>query len=100
MSLTLEKLHRLRGKGFNTLYSDHKAKWEEMVASAKNYAKTFIVQGERVRPGDVSDILQNAIRVDPDFENFVKTKRLLQKYWVAFFSDYILDQVYPSQPIN
>jgi hypothetical protein len=71
-----------------------------MVDNAKDYAKTFIIQGERIRPGDVSDVLQNAIRVDPDFENHVKTKGLLQKYWVAYFADYILDQVYPPQPIN
>jgi hypothetical protein len=100
MSLTLERLHRLRGKGFDGLYSDHDTKWMEMVASAKDYAKTFIGQNEKIRPGDVSEILQNAIKVDPDFEAFVKAKGLQQKYWVSWFSDYILDQIFPSAAID
>ncbi|HVS89145.1 MAG TPA: hypothetical protein VHF01_13120 [Candidatus Acidoferrum sp.] len=99
MSLTLEKLHRLRAKGFHTLYQEHDAKWDEMVENAKEYAKTFIGEAERVRPGDVADVLHNAIKVDPDFENHVKTKGLQQKYWVAFFADYVLEQSYPPPEI-
>jgi hypothetical protein len=95
MSLTLERLHRLQGKGFNALYDQHKAKWKEMVGKATEYAKTFIDPAEKVRPGDIAEILANAIKVDPDFENHVKTKGLQQKYWVTYYADYILDQVYP-----
>src|SRR5688500_2356570 len=97
MSLTLEKLHRLQGKGFNALYDDHKQKWQEMVANAKGYAKTFIGKGEKIRPGDLAEVLENAIKVDPDFEKHVKTKGLQQKYWVSYFADYILDQVFPQE---
>ncbi len=100
MSLTLEKLHRLRSKGFEQLYQNHEAKWEEMVENAKEYAKTFIGQNEKVRPGDVADILHNAIKVDPDFENHVKNRGLQQKYWVSFFADYVLEQSYPPPEIE
>jgi hypothetical protein len=100
MSLTLERLHRLRGKGFEKLYTDHETKWMEMVANAKEYAKTFIGEGEKIRPGDVAEILQNALKVDPDFEAYVKSKGLQQKYWVSWFSDYILDQIFPPAPIQ
>jgi hypothetical protein len=96
LSLTLEKLHRLRGKGFDKLYEDHDAKWIEMVNSGKTYAESFIVAGEKIRPGDISAIIQNAIKVDPQFEAHVKLKGLQQKYWVEYFADYILDQIYPS----
>ena len=99
MSLTLERLHRLRSKGFETLYTKHETKWTEMVSNAKDYAKTFIGPGEKIRPGDVAEILQNALRVDPDFESYVKEKGLQQKYWVTYFSDYVLDQVFPPAPI-
>jgi hypothetical protein len=71
-----------------------------MTTKAKDYAKTFIGQDERIRPGDLSEILQNALRVDLDFEAFVKHKGLQQKYWVAWFSDYILDQIFPAAPIQ
>lgn len=96
MSLTLERLHRLQGKGFNTLYDDHAAKWKEMVGKAKEYTRTFIGSDEQVRPGDIADILINAIKVDPDFEQHVKTKGLQQKYWVTYFAEFILDKVYPQ----
>jgi hypothetical protein len=99
MSLTLERLHRLRGKGFEKLYTDHEIKWKEMVSNAKDYAKTFIKEGERIRPGDVAEILQNALRVDPHFEAYIKAKGLQQKYWVVYFADYILDQVFPPVEI-
>lgn len=101
MSLTLEKLHMLRGKSFLGLYSQHKDKWREMVANAKNYTKTYIGKdGEKIRPGDVAEILQNAVKVDPDFEDHMNEKGLQQKYWVVYFSDYVLEQVYPSKEIT
>ena len=100
MSLTLEKLHRLRGKGFDELYTEQDAKWEEMVENAKEYAKTFIAEDEKVRPGDVAEIIQNAIKVDPHFESHVKNKGLQQKYWVTFFADYIMDRAYPPPEIE
>ena len=96
MGLTLEKLHRLEDKGFNTLYDKHKAKWDETVENAKTYARTFIEKDEKLRPGDLAEILQSAIKVDPDFEEYVKGKSLTQKYWITYFADYILDQVYPQ----
>jgi hypothetical protein len=95
MSLTLEKLHRLRGKGFDKLYEDHADKWIEMANNAKTYAETFISGNDAVRPGDISEIFKNAIKVDPHFEAHVKGK-LPQKYWIEWFADYILDQIYPS----
>ena len=44
----LEKLHRLRSKGFEQLYKEHQPKWKEMVENAKKYAKTFIGKSEKV----------------------------------------------------
>src|ERR1700682_2701224 len=95
MSLTLERLHRLRAKGFDRLYTDHAERWRAMVANAVTFAKTYIGDGEKIRPGDVAEILHNSIRVDPNFEKYVKTKTLPQKYWVAWFSEYVLDQIFP-----
>jgi hypothetical protein len=100
VSLTLERLHRLRGKGFDKLYTDHADKWQEMVTNATTFAKTYIGNGEKIRPGDLVEILQNSIKVDPDFEGYVKLKTLQQKYWVEWFSEYIMDQIFPTNPID
>lgn len=96
MSLTLEIEHRLKDKGFDELYEANTDKWVEMAAKAREYTETFIGHGEAVRPGDVSENLQNGIKIDPHFEAHVKKRKLTQKYWVRFFSDYILERIYPS----
>ena len=57
MSLDTEKLHKLRGKGFDTLYDDNPEKWKEMVATALAYAKICIPDGEKVKIGDVETVV-------------------------------------------
>jgi hypothetical protein len=56
--------------------------------------------GEKVRVGDVVEIVQNAIRIDPEFEAHVKGKTLTQKYWVLYFAEYIIDRVYPQPELK
>lgn len=96
MSLTIEIEHRLNDKGFDKLYDGHTDKWVEMAAKAREYTESFIGENESVRPGDVSENLQNAIKIDPNFEGHLKAKKLTQKYWVRYFSDYILEKIYPT----
>jgi hypothetical protein len=72
MSLDTQKLHRLKGKSFDKLYSDHQNKWMEMVENARDYAQTCVGPNERVRIGDVVEVVQNAIRIDPMFEQHTK----------------------------
>jgi hypothetical protein len=100
MSLDTEKLHRLKGKGFPELYNTHPNKWKEMVDKARDYAQTCVGDGEKVRVGDVATIVQNAIKIDPEFESFVKGKSLTQKYWVTWFAEYLIDQIYPQPDLK
>jgi hypothetical protein len=101
VSLDTAKLHKLKGKKFDELYAKNSAKWSEMVAKATEYAKTFLTEGgDRLRPADISAILQNAIKIDPQFEKYLETKKLQQKYWVEWFSDYAVEQVYPLPEIT
>ena len=100
MSLDTEKLHRLKGKSFDKLYSDNKAKWKEMVGKALDYAKTCVGSGEKVRLGDVISVMQHAIKIDPTFEEHTKKKSLHQKYWVIMFAEYIVDCVYPQPDLT
>ena len=96
MSLDTEKLHRLKGKSFDTLYASNPDKWKKMVQDARDYVETFLAPGEKVRIGDVVAIVQNAIRIDPEFEQH--TKAIRQRYWVVWFAEYLVEQVYP-QPV-
>ncbi len=96
MGLTLEVEHRLKGKGFDVLYEATPGKWIEMASNARQYCEKFIKDGQPIRPGDISENLQNAIKTDAAFEAHMKLKKLTQKYFIRDFSDYILDRIYPS----
>jgi hypothetical protein len=100
MSLDTEKVHRLKAKSFDVLQVTHAVKWKEMVNKAREYAQTCVGHGEKVRIGDVVSIVQNAIRIDPTFENHIKTNGLPQKYWVGWFAEYVVDCVYPQPELK
>lgn len=100
MSLDTEKLHKLTGKGFDKLYTSSPDKYQEMADKALEYAQTCVPDGEKVRVGDVVSVIQNAVRIDPAFEKHLKDKRLTQKYWQAWFAEYIVEQVYPQPELK
>jgi hypothetical protein len=100
MSLDTEKLHRLKGKEFPGLYKKHPEKWKEMVHKARDYAQTCVGTGEKVRIGDVVTIVQNAVKIYPEFETHVKNKSLPQKYWVLWFAEYLIEQIYPQPDLT
>ena len=90
----------MKGKSFDVLQKSHAAKWKAMVTKAREYAQTCVGAGEKVRIGDVVSIVQNAIRIDPTFENHIKSKGLTQKYWVGWFAEYVVDSVYPQPDLK
>jgi hypothetical protein len=96
MSLDTEKLHKLKGKGFFEVYQAYPEKWKEMVDTAKDYAGTCVSEGEKVRIGDIVEIVKNAIKIDPEFEKHLAKKGLMQRYWLTWFAEYIIEQVYPQ----
>ena len=95
--MTLGKERALKAKGFDELFRVGRRKWLEMADTARKYTETYPTRGREVlRPGDVAENLRNAIKIDPDFEDHLAAKRLVQKYWSEFFSEYILEQMFPS----
>lgn len=100
MSLDTEKLHKLKGKGFDKMYEKHPDKWQQMVETARDYAKTCVPEGEKVRIGDIVTVVQTAIKIDPEFEKYVQGKGLTQKYWAVWFAEFIIDQVYPQPELE
>jgi|SRR5271163_4250944 len=100
MSLDTEQLHRLKGKSFDALYSASPKKYQEMADKALEYAKTYVPPGEKVRAGDVISVIQNAIKIDPAFEEHLKKRHLTQKFWQLLFAEYIVEQVYPQPELK
>jgi len=100
MSLDTEKIHRLTGKEFDKLYSRKPGKWQEMVKKARDYARTIVSAKEQVRVGDVVEIVQNAIKIDPEFEEHFNLKKLTQKFWVPWYAEYIVDKTFPQPDLS
>ncbi len=96
MSLDTEKIHRLKGKDFHKLYDNKAAKWQEMVKKARDYARSIVPPAEQVRVGDVVEIVQNAIKIDPEFEQHFNKQKLTQKFWVPWYAEYIVDKTFPQ----
>jgi hypothetical protein len=75
VSLDTDKLHRLKGKKFDELYEKHKKKWDEMVASATEYAKSYLKKYWRnCATGRCLVYPSECDRVDFQFEAFYRTK--------------------------
>lgn len=100
MSLDTHKLHKLTGKGFHDLYSAHKVKWNKMVKKAVESVRECIAPGERVKAGDVVAALEHGVKISKEFENHLGVKKLTQQYWVRWFAEYVVEQIYPHAEIK
>jgi hypothetical protein len=100
MSLDTFKLHKLVAKGFDKLYTDHKAKWDKMVEKAAESVKEGVAANETIRAGDVIATVEHGIRISTEFDNHLTLKKLTQKYWATRFAEYIVEQNYPHAAID
>jgi len=94
MALSQKKLQALRRNRFERLYTGHQALWRDRARNAHAYAAQGLPDGERVRVDDVAAVLLPILETDPTLSQFVQIARLPQKYWAAYFCDYILDQLW------
>jgi hypothetical protein len=100
MSLDTYKLHKLVGKGFDELYSDHSEKWNTMVEKASDSVAACIGKGEPIKSGDVVAAVEHGIKISKEFENHLGSKGLTQQYWAKWFAEYIVEQIYPHAVIT
>jgi hypothetical protein len=57
VSLTQTKIKELESKGFDKLYTEHKALWDRLAANARKYAKDHITGGAEPRLDDILKML-------------------------------------------
>ena len=100
MSLDTYKLHRLLGKGFDKLYTEHAQKWNKMVEKAVESVRACVAQGEAIKAGDVVAAVEHGIKISKEFDNHLTAKKLTQQYWVKWFAEYIVEQIYPHAEIK
>jgi hypothetical protein len=100
MTLDTYKLHKLTAKGFDTLYKEHKDKWDKMVQKAAEEIKACVAANEHVRAGDVIATVEHGISISTEFDHHLATKKLTQLYWATRFAEYIVEQNYPHAEIK
>jgi ketosteroid isomerase-like protein len=100
MSLDTYKLHRLSGKSFDKLYTDHRKKWNKMVEKAADSVRACIPEGAAIKAGDVVAAVEHGIRISKEFEDHLAGEKLIQKYWAGWFAEYIVEQIYPHAEIK
>ena len=62
MSLDTYKQNKLVGKGFDKLYSDHKAKWNKMVQKSVESVQACIPEDDPIKAGDVVAAVEHGIK--------------------------------------
>ena len=94
MALSQKKLQALEGQEFPGLYRHRRSLWREKAERAYNYAAQSMPEGQRVRIDDVAGVLNPALEIEPTLREFLQEGNLRQKYWVEYFCDYVLDQLW------
>jgi hypothetical protein len=55
-----------------------------------------VTEGEKIRVGYVVAVVQNAIKIDPEFEAYLNKKKLTQKFWILWYAEYIVERTFPQ----
>lgn len=95
VALTLEEEQRLANASLVKLFNKDRNLWKEMAEQAYGYTKTFVKRaGAEVRVDDVVGSLVSGLRVTTVLTDYLASKKLREKYWVAFFADFILEKLW------
>ena len=95
MALTLEKLQRLEAVDATDFFQRDRARWLMAARRAHNYVKAGF-GGKEVRIDDCVTPLVAVMEIDRAYREFLNRKKLRQKYWMADFAEYVLDQTWPE----
>lgn len=96
MALTAKVEVALRSVGLDLLYNKHQSSWRDSAKKAYDYVRGSYDSSLAVRPDDVALVLQNALDLDAVLREHLNIKRCTQKYWVRYFTDYVIDQTWES----
>jgi hypothetical protein len=100
MSLDTYKLHRLQGKEFNELYTNHAPKWKKMVEKSVEHVRACVGEHEKIKAGDVIAAVQHGIKISGEFEHHLTKNKLTQQYWSGWFAEYVVEQIFPHAEIK
>jgi hypothetical protein len=94
MSLTLEELQALTNASLTDLFAENRALFDSMAREAYDYTRHYVREPNVVRIDDVVKVLEPALAVTTLLGDYLAERKLNQKYWIRYFGDYILDQLW------
>ncbi len=92
MALDHEKERQLLKVRLVEFYEDNEAEWIAAAQDAYDYMKKGLGPKATIRPDDVAKPLHPVVEGHEGLQKAFATKKLTQKYWVAYFCDLILDR--------
>lgn len=96
MSLTQTKIKELESKGFDKLYTKHKALWDGLASNARKYARAHITDGKEPRLDDVLKMLLPMIEHLDELRDHQDEEKARAKRYQTFFAEYIIDKYLPE----
>lgn len=100
MGLTVKKLQRLVKKGFDKLYDNNIAEWQELLGNAVDFLDKTLPDKERILADDLQRAISEMVAVHPTFSRYMEEKGLVQQYFAVDFSDYIIDKKYGREIVK
>jgi hypothetical protein len=95
MSLTAEEYQALVSAGLTDVFKKKRAFFKSMAKKAYVYAKDAVAEaGLPVRRDDVAEPLVTALKISPSLTSFLAGAKLTQKYWVRYFADLMIDELW------
>lgn len=94
MALTLEAEQRLTAIGLVQLFEDHRDDWKAAADRTYNFIREGFPDGSPIRQDDIAKALTPILEVNEILRKFLSSKKQRQKFWIAYFTDYIIDQVW------
>jgi hypothetical protein len=104
MALTRKEEQRLERAKLTEFFENNRDQWKLLAQHAYDYVMGNFPVGTTIRRDDVAEALTPILEVNESLIDSLDEKSLKQKYWYAYFCDFILDQTWneitqPSQPL-
>jgi hypothetical protein len=94
MALTLEAEQRLTNAGLVAFFDRDRDKWLAIAKDTFDFVARNFPADATIRRDDVAKALKPIIEVDTLLQVELAESRLGQKYWVAYFTDLIIDRTW------
>jgi hypothetical protein len=96
MALTLDTEQKLESAGLIAFFESDQAMWIELAKKSFEFVKGTFPPDSIIRPDDVAKALKPVAEVHESLRDYLSAEKLTQKYWVAYFTDLIIERTWEA----